>query len=65
MALKSRDDLIKRINFVEKNIKNIKTKASSANKYQINDFDFEELEEEVISVEIILDKLLSKIKELD
>lgn len=65
MAVQTRDDFIKRTNYMEKNIKNIKTIVSSANKYQINDFDFEEVEGTVDSIEFSLKKLQQLVKELD
>lgn len=65
MAVKTRDDFIKRTNYMEKSIKNIKTIVSSANKYQINDFDFEEVEATIDSIETSLKKLQATVKELD
>lgn len=65
MAVQTRDDFIKRTNYMEKSIKNIKTIVSSANKYQINDFDFEEVEGTIDSIETSLKKLQATIKELD
>lgn len=65
MAVQTRDDFIKRTNYMEKSIKNIKTIVSSANKYQINDFDFEEVEGTVDSIEFSLKKLQQLVKELD
>lgn len=65
MAVQTRDDFIKRTNYMEKSIKNIKTIVSSANKYQINDFDFEEVEGIIDSIETSLKKLQATVKELD
>lgn len=65
MAMQTRDDFIKRTNYMEKSIKNIKTIVSSANKYQINDFDFEEVEGTIDSIETSLKKLQATVKELD
>lgn len=58
--IETREDFIKRTNHIEKNVKNIKTIVSSANKYQIAAYDFEELDE----ITIELDNKIHQVREL-
>lgn len=65
MVIETREDFIKRTSYIEKSIKNIKTIVSSANKYQIQDFEFDSLESNISEIENEIDRISILVKELD
>ncbi|MFV0499644.1 MAG: hypothetical protein ACK5NF_06410 [Bacilli bacterium] len=65
MAIETREDFIKRTSYIEKSIKNIKTIVSSANKYQIQDFEFDSLESNISEIENKIYRISTLVKELD